>query len=68
MLFARICILAATLAVNTVFIMTLLAGLSWGERALFLFATVVLAGGIIFTLRSFQDLSGTESAAPSRQD
>ena len=57
MVFAWIGILASTLVINTIFVMTLLAALSSGERAAFLFATVVLAGGILFTLRTVRSLN-----------
>jgi hypothetical protein len=47
-----ICIMAITIAINTIFIVTLLAALSWEQRAMFLFATVVLGGGIWYTIRT----------------
>jgi hypothetical protein len=57
MLYTWICLMAATLAVNTIFVLTLLATLSWDQRAMFLFATIVLAGGLFFTIRTMQHLS-----------
>jgi hypothetical protein len=52
-----ICIMAATIAVNTVFIFSLLATLTWDQRAMFLFATVLLAGGLFFSIRTMQRLN-----------
>jgi hypothetical protein len=52
MLYTWICIMAATIAVNTIFIFSLLATLRWEQRATFLFATIVLAGGILYTIRT----------------
>ena len=63
MLFAWICILATTLAINTIFVMTLFAGLSWGERAAILFTAMALAAGILLTLRSARSLT----AEPHRE-
>jgi hypothetical protein len=57
MLYAWICIMAATIAVNTIFVFTLLAALTWEQRAMFLFATVLLAGGLIFTIRTLLRLN-----------
>jgi hypothetical protein len=57
MLYTWICIMAATIAVNTIFIFSLLATLSWDQRAMFLFATVALAGGLFFTIRTMQRLN-----------
>lgn len=73
MLFAWICILATTLAINTIFVMTLFAGLSWGERAVIMFATAAIAAGILFTLRSVRALSmpalsTPKAAAPSHHE
>jgi hypothetical protein len=50
MLNSWLCIMAVTLAVNTIFVISLLATLSEEQRAMFLFATVVLAGGLLFTI------------------
>ena len=57
MFYTWICIMAATLAVNTIFIFTLLATLTWEQRAMFLFATIALAGGLVFTIRTMQRLN-----------
>ena len=56
MLYTWICIMAATIAINTIFIFSLLATLSWDQRAMFLFATAALAGGLFFTIRTMQGL------------
>lgn len=58
MLYTWICILAATLAINTVFVFSLLATLTWEERAMFLFATALLAGGLLVTIRTMRHLTG----------
>lgn len=63
MLFAWICILATTLAINTIFVMTLFAGLNWEERTAILFASAALAAGILLTLRSARSLT-----APSHRE
>jgi hypothetical protein len=55
--FTWICIMAATIAVNTVFICSLLATLTWEQRAMFLFATAVIAGGLLFTIRTMRRLT-----------
>ena len=57
MVFAWISILASTLVINTIFVMTLLAALTLEERVVFLFATVILAGGLVFTLRTVRSLA-----------
>ncbi len=57
MLYAWICILATTLVINTIFVMTLLAALTWEQRAMFLFATIVLVGGVLFTVRTVRSLA-----------
>jgi hypothetical protein len=57
MFYTWICIMAATLAVNTIFIFTLLATLTWEQRAMFLFATIALSGGLVFTIRTMQRLN-----------
>jgi hypothetical protein len=57
MLYTWICLMAATLAVNTIFVLTLLATLSWDQRAMFLFATIILAGGLFFTIRTMLHLN-----------
>jgi hypothetical protein len=55
--FTWICFMAATIAVNTVFICSLLATLTGEQRAMFLFATIVLSGGLIFTIRTMRHLN-----------
>ena len=50
-------IMAATLAVNTIFVFSLLAALTREQRAMFIFATVVLAGGLLFSIRTMQRLN-----------
>ena len=57
MLYTWIYVMAATIAVNTIFVFSLLATLTWEQRAMFLFATVVLAGGLMFTIRIMHRLS-----------
>jgi hypothetical protein len=57
MLYAWVGILGATLVINTIFVLTLLAALTWDERAIFLFATVLLAGGLLFTIRTIRSLA-----------
>jgi hypothetical protein len=57
MLYTWICIMAATIAINTIFVFSLLAPLSWEQRAMFLFATAILAGGLFFTIRTMQRLN-----------
>ena len=57
MLYTWICLMAATLAVNTIFIISLLATLTWDQRALYLFATIILPGGLFFTIRTMQHLN-----------
>ena len=46
--------MAATIAVNTFFIFSLLAVLTWEQRATFLLATVLLAGGLFISIRAMQ--------------
>ncbi len=57
MLSSWLFILAATLAINTIFVISLLATLNGEQRAMFLFATVALAGGLFFTMRIMRRLS-----------
>jgi hypothetical protein len=57
MLNTLLCVMAATVAVNTIFVFSLLAALSGEQRAMFVFATVVLAGGLLFTIRTMQRLN-----------
>jgi hypothetical protein len=57
MLYTWIGIMAATIAINTIFVFSLLATLSGEQRAMFLFATVALAGGLFFTIRTIQRLN-----------
>ncbi len=52
-----LCIMAITIAANTIFVVSLLAALSGEQRAMFLFATVALAGGLLFTIRTLQRLN-----------
>jgi hypothetical protein len=47
-----ICLMAATIAMNTIFVCSLLAPLTWEQRAMFLFATILLAGGLFFSVRT----------------
>jgi len=49
--------LVATLVINTIFVFSLLASLTWGQRATFLFATAALAGALLFTVRTMQRLT-----------
>jgi hypothetical protein len=49
--------MAATVAVNTIFVFSLLASLDEGQRAMFVFATVVLAGGLFFSVRTMRRLN-----------
>jgi hypothetical protein len=56
MLFTWICVLASTLAINTIFVITLFAALTWEQRAVSMFAAFVLAGGLFFTVRTMQGL------------
>jgi hypothetical protein len=57
MLYTWIGVMAATIAVNTIFLCSLLATLTWEERAMFLFAAIVLMGGLFFTIRTMQRLN-----------
>ena len=57
MLYTWICLMAATLAVNTIFLISLLAPLTWDQRAMYLFDTIVLTGGLFFTIRTMQRLN-----------
>jgi hypothetical protein len=57
MLYTWIGLMAATVAINTIFVFSLLATLTWDQRAMFLFATVALAGGLFFTIRTMQGLT-----------
>jgi hypothetical protein len=50
-------VMAATIAVNTIFIFSLLASLDGEQRAMFVFATAVLAGGILLSVRTMQRLN-----------
>jgi hypothetical protein len=56
MIFTWICVLASTLAINTIFVVTLLAALTWEQRAVSLFATALLAAGLFFTVRTMRGL------------
>ena len=44
--------MAATIAINTIFVFSLLASLTWEQRAMFLFATAALGGDLFFTIRT----------------
>ncbi len=57
MLNTLLCVMAATVAVNTIFIFCLLASLDGEQRAMFVFATVVLAGGVLLSVRTMQRLN-----------
>jgi hypothetical protein len=57
MLNTLLCVMAATVAVNTIFIFSLLASLTGEQRAMFVFATAVLAGGVLLSIRTMQRLN-----------
>jgi hypothetical protein len=57
MLNTLLCVMAATLAVNTIFVFSLLTSLTGEQRAMFVFATALLAGGLFFTVRTMRRLS-----------
>ena len=57
MLYTWIYMMAATLAVNTIFVLSLLATLTWEQRGMFLFATAALAGGLYFTIWTLRGLN-----------
>jgi hypothetical protein len=48
MLYAWVGVMAATIAVNTIFVFSLLATLTWEQRAMFIFGTILLATGLFF--------------------
>jgi|HubBroStandDraft_4_1064222.scaffolds.fasta_scaffold1087955_2 hypothetical protein len=50
-------IMAATVAINTIFVFSLLASLNGEQRAIFVFATVALAGGLFFTIQTMRRLN-----------
>jgi hypothetical protein len=52
-----LCVMAATVAVNTIFVFSLLATLTGEQRAIFVFATVVLAGGLLFSIQTMRRLN-----------
>jgi hypothetical protein len=52
------CIMAITVVINTIFVVSLFASLHWEQRAMFVFATVVLAGGVLFSIRTMRRLNG----------
>ena len=56
MLFTWMCLMAATIAVNTIFVLSLLGAFTWEQRAMFLFVAIVLAGGLFFTIRTMRRL------------
>jgi hypothetical protein len=58
MLNTLICVMTATVAVNTIFVFTLLASLTGEQRAMFVFATVVLSGALFFTIRTMRRMNG----------
>jgi hypothetical protein len=49
--------MAATLAVNTIFVFSLLESLNGEQRAMFVFATLAVAGGLLFSIRTMRRLS-----------
>lgn len=57
MVFAWICLMALTVAVNTIFVITLLAGLGWEQRSVFLSAAILLAAGLWYTIRTMLRLT-----------
>jgi hypothetical protein len=57
MFYTWICVMATTIAINTIFIVTLLAALTWEQRAMFLFATAAVAGGLFFTIGALRILN-----------
>jgi hypothetical protein len=57
MLYTWMCVMAATIAVNTIFVFSLLATLTWEQRATFLFTAVLLAGGLLFTIGTMRRLN-----------
>jgi hypothetical protein len=57
MLNTLLCVMAATLAVNTIFVFSLLASLNGEQRAMFVFATLVVAGGLLFSIRTLRRLN-----------
>ena len=57
MFYTWICVMATTIVINTIFIVTLLAALTWEQRAMFLFATVAVAGGLFFTIGTVRSLN-----------
>jgi hypothetical protein len=57
MLFTWMFVMAATIGVNTIFVLSLLASLTWDQRAMFLFAAIVLAGGLLFSIRTMLRLN-----------
>jgi hypothetical protein len=57
MLNTLLCVMAATLAVNTIFVFSLLESLNGEQRAMFVFATLAVAGGLLFSIRTMRRLS-----------
>jgi hypothetical protein len=51
------CFMAATVAVNTIFVFSLLSTLSGEQRVKIVFATVALAGGLFFSIRTMLRLN-----------
>jgi hypothetical protein len=52
--------MAATVAVNTIFVFSVLATLNGEQRAVFVFATVAISGGLFFTIRTMRRLGKPE--------
>jgi hypothetical protein len=50
-------VMAVTVAINTLFVFSLLASLNEEQRAMFVFAPVVLVGGLFFSIRTMQRLN-----------
>jgi hypothetical protein len=57
MLYTWICTMAATLAINTMFVISLLSTLTWEQRAMFLFAAIILSGGLFFSVKTMRSLN-----------
>ena len=60
MLNTLLCVMAATVAVNTIFVFSVLATLNGEQRAVFVFATVAISGGLFFTIRTMRRLGKPE--------
>jgi hypothetical protein len=57
MLFTWMFLMAATICINTIFVLSLMASLTWEQRGMFLFAAIVLAGGLLFSIRTMLRLN-----------